>query len=105
LHGKTVGEVDQMIKSRSDVVKVYSDKRYTTYEFEDGSRIDIRNDQGETTVQHGRVTRTPAPRYNANGDQINKGWRYKVGEGEIRTRNSDGSQIPNAHDSNEFVNF
>jgi RHS repeat-associated protein len=120
LNGKTLSEVDKIIKSKSDLSNnpdISKNKPYVTYKFKDGSRIDIRTNIDETSVPHGRITRSPAPTYkvDSNGNyilnekgkriQTNQGRRYELGVGEIKTQNPDGTPIPGAHDSNEFISF
>jgi hypothetical protein len=98
LGGKTFTQADNIIKSNPDLKSstTSSSGQYKTYKFQDGSRIDIRTTDG-------RVTREPAPLYNSEGKRVNKGWRYKIGEGPIPTRDSNGQPIPGAHGSNEIV--
>ena len=73
-----------------------SGKKYDTYIFPDKSRITIRH-------LDNRVTKEPAPIYGADGTNVVKG--RKLGrDGELlKTLDESGGQIPNTHNTGEYL--
>jgi hypothetical protein len=93
LDGMTYEQVESFLTSRGATKKPGSE--YDTFTFPDKSKVTLRHSDG-------RITRTPAPKYDNIGRNITKGKRLDQFGKLLNTRNPDGSQIPGAHDSNEF---
>lgn len=53
---------------------------------------------------NGEVIRTPAPKYNAEGQRINKGLRLDSNGRLLQTRDSLGNIILNTHQTGEKLN-
>lgn len=96
LTSMTLTEVDVFLQSLGAKVTLSKSKQYLTYKFEDKSSLTIR-------YSDGRVSRLPAPQYNAEGRNINKGLRLDKDGSLLQTRDSVGNLISNTHDTGEFV--
>jgi len=69
---------------------------YDTYSFPDKSKVTVRHSDG-------RITRSPAPKYDSTGRNTTKGRRLDENGNLVQTKDSSGAQIPGAHDSNEYL--
>ncbi len=94
LTGLTRQDVDNFLLGLGAIVKT-TPAGYVEYKFPDRSKVTIRAD--------GEVVRIPAPRYDADGRNINKGLRLGKDGSLLPTRDQYGNLIPNTHNTGEIV--
>ncbi|WP_199315470.1 hypothetical protein [Aerosakkonema funiforme] len=94
LTGLTRQEVNNFLHGFGAKVKI-SEGGYVEYKFPDNSKIIIRPD--------GEVVRIPAPRYDSDGKNINKGLRLGKDGSLLPTRDRFGNPIVNTHNTGERV--
>jgi hypothetical protein len=68
---------------------------YVEYKFPDRSKVFIRPDS--------EIVRTPAPKYDAAGRNINKGLRLRKDGGLLLTSDKIGNRVPGTHNTGEFL--
>ncbi len=94
LTGLTRKDVDNFLRGLGATVKT-TPAGYIEYKFADKSKVTIRPD--------GEVVRIPAPRYDADGRNINKGLRLGKDGSLLPTRDQFGNLIPNTDNTLEIV--
>ncbi|HLO50288.1 MAG TPA: hypothetical protein VK211_17870 [Kamptonema sp.] len=95
LTGMSRQEVDDFLRGIGAGVKSIGEG-YIEYKFPDKSVVIIR--------PNGEVIRTPAPKYGANGRNINKGLRLDPNGNILRTRDEFGNFILGTHNTGERLN-
>lgn len=94
LTGLTRQEVDKFLCELGANVKI-TQGGYVEYKFPDRSKVIIRPD--------GEVARIPAPKYDSDGKNINKGLRLGKDGSLLPTLDQFGNPIVNTHNTGEIV--
>lgn len=92
--GLTRQAVDLFLQGLGAMVKT-TQGHYVEYKFADRSKVIIRPD--------GEVIRLPAPKYDVNGRNINKGLRLEKDGSLTSTRDESGSLILGTHNTSETL--
>ncbi|VXD15228.1 conserved hypothetical protein [Planktothrix serta PCC 8927] len=95
LTGMSRREADEFLRSLGATIKI-TKGGYIEYKFADASVVMIR--------PNGEVIRTPAPKYNAEGQRINKGLRLDQNGCLLQTRDNLGNLLENTHQTGERLN-
>jgi hypothetical protein len=95
LTGMSRREADEFLRSLGAMVKI-TKGGYIEYKFVDASVVMIR--------PNGEVIRTPIPKYNIEGQRINKGLRLDQNGCLLQTRDGLGNLLANTHQTGERLN-